>query len=132
VFLDGAEIDVEAYLIEGRNYFRMRDLAFALSGTPAQFNVHWDSYSSSIVFTSGAAFVTDGSEPAGRSEERKLPEPSSTRVVLDGEEVSFSAYTIEGSYFFWLRDIADAFGFSVDWDEERQAIIIKTIARDSL
>ena len=126
VYVDGAEFDFEAYLIEDRNYFRIRDLAYALNGTPAQFNVEWDSETRSIVFTSGAQYTANGTEMAGRNDERKLPEPTTAGIVVDGIEVVFNAYNIEGNNFFALRDIADTFDFDVSWDAETRVIYIET------
>ena len=126
VYVDGVETDFEAYLIEDRNYFRIRDLAYALDGTPAQFNVEWDDETRSIVFTSGARYIANGTEMAGRNDERKLPEPTTARISVDGSQVVFNAYSIEGNNFFALRDIADTFDFGVAWNEETRAIYIET------
>jgi hypothetical protein len=41
VFIDGVAVDFTAFNIDGRNYFMLRDVAYALSGTPAQFDVEW-------------------------------------------------------------------------------------------
>jgi hypothetical protein len=45
---------------------------------------------------------------------------------LDGKEVSFTAYTIEGNNYFKLRDIAAAFDFGVDWDGAANTIAVDT------
>ena len=37
VYVDGKEVQVEAYLIEGHNYFKLRDI-----GEQVGFNVYWD------------------------------------------------------------------------------------------
>jgi len=126
VYLNGELLDFEAYFIEGRNYFRIRDVAYALRDTSARFNVEWDDETRSIVFTRGAEYTPIGNEMAGRSEELKMPEPGTARIVVDGLEFVFSVYMIEGSNFFWLRDIAETFGFGVSWDEETASIIMET------
>ena len=131
VIVDGVEVDFEAYFIEDRNYFRIRDVAYALQGTPAQFNVHWDDETSSIIFTSGADYVANGTEMAGKGDEKKLPTATTSRILVDGKQVDFSVYNIDGSNFFRLRDIAETFDFGVDWDADTQTIFIDTWTRYS-
>jgi hypothetical protein len=126
VFVDGVAIDFEAFHIRGSNYFKIRDLAYALSGTAAQFNVEWDRENSVVVLTSGVPYTVVGGEMAGRGDERKLPVPTSSRIILDGAEVIFTAYNIDGNNFLRLRDVGEAFGFGVIWDEAHRAIFIDT------
>ena len=126
VLVNGIDAAFDAYNIEGDNYFRLRDLAFTLSGTEKQFEVRWNGESNAIELTSGMPYTPDGSEMADRSAGEKAPIPTSTRVLLDGTEVQFTAYNIEGNNYFRLRDIGEAFDFSVVWDGDRNTIIIDT------
>ena len=126
VLVDSVEIEFEAYLIEDRNYFRIRDIAYVLSSTPVQFNVYWDDVTRSIVFVSGQEYVPLGTEMAASSGELKLPVASTARILVDGEEVEFPVFAIDGNNFFSLRDVADTFGFSVEWVAETRTIIIDT------
>lgn len=59
--------------------------------------------------------------------------PTSQKVTVDGDEVKFRAYNINGSNFFMLRDIAYIFKdtsaqFEVGWDGEKKAISLITEA----
>ncbi|MEG0798795.1 MAG: WG repeat-containing protein, partial [Acidaminococcaceae bacterium] len=42
VTVNGKDVAFDAYNINGNNYFKLRDLAFALSGSEKQFDVGWD------------------------------------------------------------------------------------------
>ena len=53
-------------------------------------------------------------------------EENSAPIYADGEKVKMTAYNINGSTYFKIRDLADIVGFSVDWDGDRQAVIITT------
>jgi len=44
VVVDGVNTSFDAYNIEGSNYFKLRDIAYVLSGTEKQFEVGWDSH----------------------------------------------------------------------------------------
>ena len=48
------------------------------------------------------------------------------QIILDGKEVTFTAYNIDGSNCFKLRDIGIAADFCVDWDGANNAIVIDT------
>lgn len=54
----------EAHTIDGYNYFKLRDLAFVLSGTQAQFEVGWDGANNAITLTSGQPYTAAGGELA--------------------------------------------------------------------
>jgi len=62
----------------------------------------------------------------GESEGAKTAVPTSSKILLDGKEVAFTAYNIDGNNYFKLRDIGQAFDFGVDWDGARNTIVIDT------
>ena len=126
VMVNGEKIAFEAYNVQGSNYFKLRDLAYILTGTEKQFAIGWDSVNSSISLTSDSPYVAVGSEMAAASTVTKAALPTSSMIYLDGEEIQFIAYNIEGSNYFKLRDIGVTFDFSVVWDEELNTIIIDT------
>ncbi|MCL2815514.1 MAG: copper amine oxidase N-terminal domain-containing protein [Oscillospiraceae bacterium] len=126
VIVDGDEIEFDAYNIEGDNYFKLRDLAYVLSRTEKQFDVGWDNKNDAITLTSGKLYTVTGGELANRETENKYAAPTNSKIYLDGEEISLTAYNIEGNNYFNLTDIAQAFDFGVDWDREKNTIVIDT------
>jgi len=56
----------------------------------------------------------------------KTPSPTTSKIYLDGKDVQFTAYNIEGNNYFKLRDIGEAFDFGVTWDGARNTIVIDT------
>ena len=50
VLVDGENVAFDAYNIADNNYFKLRDLAFTLSGTAKQFEVGWDGASLKDLF----------------------------------------------------------------------------------
>jgi Cft2 family RNA processing exonuclease len=67
-----------------------------------------------------------GSEVEGKGAADGTPAATSSKILLDGKEVKFTAYYIGGSTYFKLRDNGEAFGFGVDWDGTKNTIIIDT------
>jgi alpha-tubulin suppressor-like RCC1 family protein len=126
VLVNGERVAFDAYNISGNNYFKLRDLAFILSNTEKQFDVGWDGVNNAISLTSGRPYTVVGGEMVGRGAVAKTPTATSSKIYLDGKQVSFTAYNIEGNNYFRLRDIGEAFNFGVDWDGANNTIVIDT------
>ena len=126
VLVNGKNVAFDAYNIEGNNYFKLRDLAHVLSGTEKQFEVSWDGANNAIALTSGKPYTTIGGEMSGKGAGDKKATPTTSAIYLNGKEVAFAAYNIEGNNYFKLRDVGEAFDFGVDWDGARNTIVIDT------
>ena len=119
VLVNGREIVFEAFTIGGSNYFKLRDLAFALNGTEKQFEVSFDSMTGIVSMISGQPYTIVGGEMENNPRASQSPSPSNSRILLDGNELSFSVWNIGGKNYFRLRDIAYALDFSVVWEDGR-------------
>lgn len=65
--------------------------------------------------------------PADTQQETANAAPTASKVTVNGEQVSFNAYTINNNNYFKLRDIAKVLSgsgkqFDVTWDAEKNAI----------
>ena len=129
VQVDGKIIVFDAYNIGGYNYFKLRDIAYTLNGTEKQFSVDWSAANNAIALASGKPYSVAGGEMAGKGAGSKLATPTSSKITLDGAEVSLTAYLIDENNYFKLRDIGQAFDFGVDWDETANTVIIDTTKR---
>ena len=96
-----------------------------LNGTEKQFEVGWDNASKTITLTSGSAYTANGSEMAKGSGTQSAS-VSASKLLIDGKEVSLTAYTIGGNNYFKLRDIGQAFDFGIGWDNASKTITIDT------
>ncbi|MCI9677440.1 MAG: hypothetical protein HFF77_00510 [Oscillospiraceae bacterium] len=128
VLVNGKEVAFDAYTIDGSNYFKLRDLAYVLSGTEKQFEVGWDNASKTITLTSGQGYTANGSEMGAKSAGSKAAAVSASKLLIDGKEVALTAYTIDGNNYFKLRDIGQAFDFGIGWDNASKTITIDTSA----
>jgi len=128
IIVDGEKIEFDAYNIDGSNYFKLRDLAYTLSETEKQFEVSWlDGVANAyITLTSAKVYTPVGGEMQSKSSGTKNATESTWTIYLDGKQVSFTAYAIDGNNYFKLRDIAVAFDFGVDWDGAANMVTINT------
>jgi hypothetical protein len=126
VLVNGRAVAFDAYNIGGSNYFKLRDLAYVLSGSAKQFEVGWDGGADAIALTSSRAYTAVGGEMASKSAENKTPAPTTSKITLNGAAVTVTAYKIDDNNYFKLRDIGQVFDFGVDWDGARNTIVIDT------
>lgn len=130
VLVNGKKIRFDAYTIqEGENgftYFKLRDLAAALSGTDKQFEVYWDKSSGNVMLTAGNPYTMTGSELTAGTAGKKPASPTTSVIYKDGLPITPAAYLIGQNNYFKLRDIAELFNFSVEWDNDAMCILIDT------
>ena len=124
VTLNGAKADLAAYTINSNNYFKLRDLAKALKGLDSEFEVKWNAAEQRIDLTSRTAYTAVGGEQAALPAGNKAASLTNAAVYLDGKPLSLTAYSIGGNNYFKLRDLGDALGFSVDWDNATSTVTI--------
>ena len=127
--VDGQPVRPQGYMINGSNYYKLRDIAYILNGTDSQFNVTWDGANNRIVLTSGEPYQEVGGEMASSvSAEIENCTPSDATIVIDGNTVSLTGYRINGNNYYMVRDIGAALGFLVDYAD--QTVLITSASVD--
>lgn len=128
VTVDGEPVSLAAYEIGGNNYFKLRDLAQALSGTAAQFEVAWNGAAQRIDLTADTAYTPVGGELAALPTGSKAAALTKASVYLGDTALELIAYEIGGNNYFKLRDLGAALDFAVQWDGAAQTVAIDTDA----
>ena len=90
--MDDAAKEVATANVNGETYYRLRDLATAVNGTAAQFNVEWQN---GVIVITGEAYDTAALAP--------VAEQNGTAITLtmnvDGRTVTASAAEIGGNNY---------------------------------
>jgi hypothetical protein len=131
-FVDGKQIICDICIIGDYNYFKLRDLAFALNSTAKQFSVDYNAETGYITLTTNKPYTSARGElpPAGS----KLRQASMTKVMIsvvtDGKAAQhyLTAYNIGGYNYFKLRDLAKILDFGVGYDASTKNVTIATSA----
>ena len=84
-------VDAATLTVGGETYYRLRDVAAAVSGTDSQFNVAWNG---GVVVTTGAAY-TDAVPSAAPASGTSV----SLTLTVDGESVTEDAVLANGNYY---------------------------------
>ena len=124
VQINGKQVTFDAYSINDNNYFKLRDIAKALSGTEKQFEVTWNGATKSIELKPNTAYTAVGGELATGKAVKQTAKLSSDTVYMNGNVASLTAYTINGNNYFKLRDLGKLLNFGVDWDGTAKCISI--------
>lgn len=130
VTVDGKPVEFQMYALKNEsgnltNYIKLRDIAYILNGTKAQFSVNW---SGSILLTTGAAYKANGSEMSTPFSGDRAYTSGQQTVKVNGKDVTLDAVLLtddagSGYTYFKLRDLGSALGFKVDWDAKKGVIV---------
>ena len=130
ILIDGEAVELQAYALKDENgyptnYVKLRDVAYLLNGTAAQFEVSWNG---AVNIITGQSYTANGSEMSTPySGDRAYTVPTSSTKV-NGDESALNAIMIfddnGGGYTYYkLRDLGNALGFIVDWTAETGIMI---------
>lgn len=122
--INGREYELAGYNVNNSNYYKIRDIAMLMSTTSARFNVEWDPTLNGISILTGERYEIIGGELENSPQSSLEISETSSPIYIDGVLSEVEAYTINGSTYFKIRDIANAAGFEVEWNNETQTIII--------
>ena len=122
ITVDGKQIKFQTYALKDEkgnetNYVKLRDVASALNGTSAQFNVGWNG---SVNIETGKAYVPNGSEMSTPFAGDRVYTQAATPTNVNGAASGLAAIVLTddkgaGYTYYKLRDLGDALGFKVDW-----------------
>lgn len=118
-------VSVDAYNINGNNYFKLRDVAIMLNNTERQFDVSWDEKNQKLAITTAKAYSSDLTLSNGGNKTKKAYFRLSN-IALDGESIVLAAFNIDGNNYFKLRDLSEKLGFSSSWNQKLQAIEVNS------
>ena len=133
VSIDGRPVTFQMYALRnasgfGTNYVKLRDLAYALNGTAAQFEVEYDG---SIRVIPGRAYTPAGGEMTTPFTGDRIYTggPLPLRVG-SGDTVMTAIALLDanglGYTYFKLRDLGTVLGFGVGWDDRSKMVTLDT------
>ena len=126
IFIDDVLEYTNSYNINGNNYYKLRDLAFELSGSVNNFDVIWNQNKNQVEIITGKDYSS--AEESNSSLDYTVEAiPSNSKLIIDGKETNVTAYNINGNNYYKLRDLGEELGFDVYWKETTGHIFIYTL-----
>lgn len=88
VFLNGSPVEVEAYLINGNNYYKLRDIAALVD-----FGVSWSGESQAVLIDTMVGYTPEGTEPSQPQQKPVTPGPVEDFSQKANPAIFTGAYT---------------------------------------
>lgn len=130
--VDGRFVDCGKYAINGNNYFRLRDLAYALNNGSSCFSVAYDAATATMVLKTGEHYQATGKEMEPVSETPGFALPCVQNLTIDGKTITdLTIYSIDGYNYFRLRDLGPLLNFDVDYDSASRTILVISMGQSS-
>lgn len=128
VTLDGEEVMVGAYDVEGYNYLKLRDIAAILNGKKCQFSVGYDEPTKLISVELAKAYEKVEGDLAEIKDEKAKAIVSVKKILVNGEEKEIKTALINDYNYMQLRDLGSLVGLNVGYDEVNKVIMLKSDA----
>lgn len=141
VKLDSKDVQFRCYAVKNAdgnetNYVKIRDLANALNGTKAQFNVDWDQANKLSILIPNSAYIkveNEGVTPYSGNQPYKAVSDNPIIFIADDEDggaVHLTSFVITyqgGGYTYYkLADLGQLLNFEVRWDVNTKSVVIET------
>ena len=126
IYVNGERVPAASYMIDGNNYFKLRDIASMVNYTDKQFSVSWNARQQCIYLTSGECYRSVGGELSGVTQQTRSATASTSPVYKDGSRAYYTGYLIGGNNYYRLRDLCSDFNIGVLWDADNNRVDILT------
>ena len=128
VTLDGEEVMVGAYDVEGYNYLKLRDIAAILNGKKCQFSVGYDEPTKLITVELAKGYEKVEGDLAEIKDEKAKAIIRVIKILVNGEEKEVKTALINENNYMQLRDLASLVGLGVKYDAANKVIMLKSDA----
>ncbi len=124
--VNGQAVECEKYNIDNKNYFKLRDIAYLLNGTGSQFDIGWDAEKGVASITTGQPYTSpNGTELVVGADQSATAKVSTQTIMINGVvRDDLTVYNIGDNNFFQLREMGDALGFDVGYDEATRTMLV--------
>lgn len=126
LLIDSTAYDAKVYYILGYHYITLKDLAVMLRGSEKSFypGYSWAADPEGTILKSGMDEKVLEWTITAADEEVKDTLASSVILTADDKQIQCTAFEIDGTNYFRLRDLARILNLSVIWDAENNTVQI--------
>ncbi len=122
--VNGDEVHIRAYIINGKNYLRLRDAAAALRGTKAQFQVDYDKEKNLVMIETNKPYEDLSNTKIYSSKKELWATMKDMDILFNGKERKLKSAFIIDTNYIELRDLAKLVGFSASYDAPTRTVAI--------
>ena len=129
ITLDGEEVKVGSYDVEGYNYLKLRDVAAILNTKKCQFNIGFDKPTKLITVELAKGYEKVEGDLAEIKDEKAKAIVSVKKILVNGEEKEIKTALINEYNYMQLRDLGSLVGLDVKYDAKNKVIMLKSDAQ---
>lgn len=122
--VNGSTSNVVTYNINGENYCRIRDIAFALKGTNKKFDIEYNNLKNEINLVTGRNYKSE--DDFVIYENFDMANDFQGSLLLNNELRNVKSYNIKGYNYYDVEDIAEILDFSISYENVSKSVIINT------
>ena len=126
VTLDGEEVKVGSYVIEGYNYLKLRDVAAIMTAKKSQFNVGYDAEKNLVIVETDKPYTKEAGDLEAIKDAKAKAVLEVKKIMVNGEAKDIKTALIKGNNYMQLRDLGRLVGFGVGYDEKNKTIVLKS------
>lgn len=124
--VNGEAVEIRAYIINGKNYLRLRDAAAALKGTKAQFQVDYDKEKNLVMIETNKPYEDLSNTKIYSSQKKLWATMKDMDILFNGKERKLKSAFIIDTNYIELRDLAKLLGFGVSYDTPTRTVVLKS------
>lgn len=124
--LDGTEVNLGSYLIQGNNYMKLRDIAALLSGRESNFNVGFDKKNDLVILELSKPYKMLNGDLQMVKECKSKVLLRDYRILVNGTRKQIKAALIHGNNYVRLRDLGSIVGFGVDFNHDSKTVLLNS------
>lgn len=122
--VNGEEVHIRAYIINGKNYLRLRDAAAALKGTKVQFQVDYDKEKNLVMIETNKPYEDLSNTKIYSSQKKLWATMKDMDILFNGKERKLKSAFIIDTNYIELRDLSKLMGFAVSYDAPTKTVAI--------
>ena len=120
--LNGEKVEIGGYLINGNNYYKLRDVAALLNSTTGKFDVKYEN--KKISLKTCEEYENLETDLQQMKHDKNKAKMVTNKVMVDGKDVELNAAFIDNNNYVKLRDLGAVVGLEVDFKDG--TIIVNT------
>ena len=124
VKLDGKDVVIYGYNIDGYNYFKLRDLAAVLKDSEAKFGVNYKDGVVTLTKAEDYKVVESDQKEVKATSKGML---TNDKVLVGDKTLTATAYKIDDLNYYKLRDLGEALEFGVGYDKATDSVLLTSV-----
>lgn len=124
VKLDGKDVVIYGYNIDGYNYFKLRDLAAVLKDSAAKFGVNYKDGVVTLTKAEDYKVVESDQKEVKAMSKGML---TNDKVLVGDKTLTATAYKIDDLNYYKLRDLGEALEFGVGYDKATDTVLLTSV-----